>query len=353
MLNASMSSTSAETGTTAGGRLRWGILLGVTALVLAGAGIYAVGAYQRFEESRTAASSVGVTAGQPLPGVPFVLFRNTAGGQGYGNAATVPLSAPGGTRAVSEQACERVYGTAAVVVCLRSNRGLVTTYDAAVLNRDWQQDRAWPVPGIPSRTRISQDGSVIATTVFVSGHSYTQAGFSTATEITVPDGGTGNLEDFALLVNGERLLASDRNIWGVTFAPGQSEVFYATAASSGRIWLVRGSLKDKTLTAIHDNVECPSISPDGTRIAYKKNIGGPLTAHWNVALLDLATGVETVLSEKRSVDDQIEWLDDQNLLYGLADEDTEGDSNIWKLGTDPASQPSLFIEHAWSPSVVR
>ncbi|NKR13418.1 MULTISPECIES: hypothetical protein [unclassified Paenarthrobacter] len=348
-----MNRTNAGAGTTVGGRLRWGILLTVTALVLAGAAIYAVGAYQRFEESRTANSSVGVTAGQPLPEVPFVLFRNTASGQGYGNAATVPLSAPAGTRAVSEQVCERVYGTSSMVVCLKSNRGLVTTYEAAVLNRDWQQERAWPVPGIPSRTRISPDGPMIATTVFVSGHSYTQAGFSTATEITVPDGGTGNLEDFALFVNGERLLSSDRNIWGVTFAPKQSDVFYATAASSGRIWLVRGSLAGKTLTAIRDNVECPSISPDGTRIAYKKNIGGPLTAHWNVALLDLATGEETVLLEKRSVDDQIEWLDDQNLLYGLADEDTDGDSNIWKLGTDPASQPSLFIEHAWSPSVVR
>ncbi|ABM10657.1 hypothetical protein FHR86_003685 [Paenarthrobacter ilicis] len=348
-----MNKTSSGTGTVAGGRLRWGILLAVTALVLAGAGIYAVGAYQRFEESRRAASSVDVTAGQPLPGVPFVLFRNTADGQGYGNAATVPLSAPGGTRAVSDQACDRVYGAAATVVCLRSNRGLVTTHEASVLNREWQQERSWPVPGIPSRARTSADGSLIATTVFVSGHSYTQAGFSTATEITLPGGSPGNLEDFSLIVNGERLLASDRNIWGVTFAPGRSDVFYATAASSGRIWLVQGSIAARTLTAIHDNVECPSVSPDGTRIAYKKNVGGPLTAHWNVALIDLATGTETVLSEKRSVDDQIEWLDDQTLLYGLADETTEGDSNIWKLPTDPASQPSLFIEHAWSPSVVR
>lgn len=340
-------------GTLTGGKLRWGILLAITGLVLAAAGVYAVSAYQRFEESRTAAPSVGVTAGQPLPDVPFVLFRNTAAGQGYGNAATVPLSAPGGTRAVSEEACDRVYGTAATVVCLKTNRGLVTAFEAVVLNRDWQQQRAWPVPGIPSRTRISQDGSMIATTVFVTGHSYATAGFSTATEISLPSGSSGNLEDFALMVNGERLLVNDRNIWGVTFSPGQSDVFYATAASSGRIWLVRGSLSAKTLTAIHDNVECPSISPDGTRIAYKKNDAGPLTAHWNVALLDLATGKETVLSEKRSVDDQIEWLDNQTLLYGLADEATEGDSNIWKLGTDPAAQPSLYIPHAWSPSVVR
>ncbi len=340
-------------GTLTGGKMRWGILLSVTVLVLVGAGIYAFGAYQRFEESRTAASSVGVTAGQPLPNAPFVLFRNTASGQGYGNAATVPLTAPGGSRAVSEQECDRVYGTAETVVCLKTNRSLVTSFEAAVLNRDWQVQRSWPVPGIPSRTRVSADGSMIATTVFVTGHSYATAGFSTATEISLPGGSSGNLEDFALMVNGERLVATDRNIWGVTFAPGESDLFYATAASSGRIWLVRGSLSAKTLTAIHDNVECPSISPDGTRIAYKKNDGGALAAHWKVAVLDLATGQETVLSEKRSVDDQIEWLDNQNLLYGLADEAVEGDSNIWQLGTTPGSQPVMFIAHAWSPSVVR
>ncbi|MGR0159715.1 TolB family protein [Paenarthrobacter nitroguajacolicus] len=340
-------------GVVAEGKLRWGALLAVTALVLVAAGIYAVGAYQRFEESRTAASSVGITASQPLPAGPFILFRNTATGQGYGNAATVPLESPGGIRALSGQECDRVYGTPNEVVCLKTNRGLVTAFEAAVLDRNWEKQRAWPIPGIPSRTRISPDGSMIATTVFVSGHSYATAGFSTATEISFPDGTSGNLEDFALMVNGERLLATDRNIWGVTFAPGQSDVFYATAASSGRIWLVRGSLSAKTLTAIHDHVECPSISPDGTRIAYKKNDGGALAAHWKVAVLELATGQETVLSETRSVDDQVEWLDNENLLYGVADESIAGDSNIWKLGIGAGSQPSLFIAHAWSPSVVR
>ena len=139
----------------------------------------------------------------------------------------------------------------------------------------------------------------------------------------------------------------------MTFAPGQSDTFYATAASSGRIWLVKGSISARTLTAIHDGVECPSLSPDGTRIAYKKNTGGPLAAHWRVAFLDLATGKETVLSEPRSVDDQIEWLDDQTLLYGLARDGAAGDSDIWQINADPASRPSIYIEHAWSPSVVR
>ncbi len=176
-------------GAVAEGKLRWGgALLAVTALVLVAAGIYAVAAYQRFEESRTAASSVGITASQPLPAAPFILFRNTASGQGYGNAATVPLASPDGNRAVSGQECDRVYGTSEKVVCLKTNRGLVTAFEAAVLDRNWEQQRAWPVPGIPSRTRISPDGSMIATTVFVSGHSYATAGFSTATEISLPDG---------------------------------------------------------------------------------------------------------------------------------------------------------------------
>lgn len=340
-------------GTPSGGKLRWGILLVVTALALVGAGAYGVGAYQRFEESRTATSSGGVTTGQHLPNVPFVLFRNTASGAGYGDAATVPLSDPSGARDLSGQSCDRVYGTRSSVVCLRTERGVQTSFQAVTFNGQWEQQRSWPLPGIPSRTRISPDGSMIATTVFVTGHSYGSTGFSTTTEITVPSGSTGNLEDFALLVNGSRLQTEDRNIWGVTFVPGQADTFYATAAAEGRIWLVRGSLSGRTLTAVHDNVECPSISPDGTRIAYKKNVGGSQTPHWNVAVLELATGKETVLSEKHSVDDQIEWLDNQNLLYGLPDATNEGDSNIWKLGTDPTSQPSEFIAHAWSPAVVR
>jgi hypothetical protein len=339
----------------AGSKLRWGILLVVTVLIVAAAGAYAAASFQRFEDSRTAESTAQVASSAAVLKNASVLFRNTAPGQGYGMIGTVPLSEPGGERALTGVACDRVYGTTHDIVCLRTNRGLVTNFEGVLLDPDWQQTRSWAVPGIPSRTRMSADGSLVATTVFVSGHSYGTAGFSTETSVTAVQGGggTGNLEDFALLVNGTRLTTADRNIWGVTFAPGQSDTFYATAASSGRIWLVKGSISARTLTAVHDGVECPSLSPDGTRIAYKKNIGGPLAAHWNVAVLDLASGKETVLSEQRSVDDQIEWLDDQTLLYGLPRDAAAGDSDIWQITADPASRSSVYIEHAWSPSVVR
>ena len=341
--------------TAAGSRLRWGILLLVTALVVGAAGAYAAVAFQRFQEGKTAVSTARVASGAAVLAKGSVLFRNTAPGQGYGMIGTVPLAEPSGERSLAGVACDRVYGTLQNIVCLKTNRGLVTNFEAVLLAADWRPATSWAVPGIPSRTRLSADGSLVATTVFVTGHSYGSAGFSTETVITAAQGsgGTGNLEDFALLVNGTRITAADRNIWGVTFAPGHSDTFYATAASSGRIWLVQGSISARTLTAIHDGVECPSLSPDGTRIAYKKNTGSPLAAHWRVAVLDLATGKETVLSESRSVDDQIEWRDDQTLLYGLARDGAAGDSDIWQISADPASRSSVYIEHAWSPSVLR
>ncbi|KUM41156.1 TolB family protein [Arthrobacter sp. EPSL27] len=339
----------------AGRTARWGILLVITVLVIAAAGAYAANAFGRFQESRTAASAARVATGAAVLQKGSVLFRNTAPGQGYGTIGVVPLSDPAGERSLAAAACDRVYGTLQNIVCLRTNRGLVTNFEAAVLGPDWQPARSWALPGIPSRTRISPDGSLVATTVFVSGHAYGNGNFSTETSITAVQGGTvaGNLEDFALLVNGTRITAADRNIWGVTFAPGQRDTFYATAASSGRIWLVKGNIPARTLTAVYDGVECPSISPDGTRVAYKKNTGSALAVHWRVAYLDLASGKETVLSEPRSVDDQIEWLDDRTLLYGLARDGVAGDSDIWQITADPASRSSVFIEHAWSPSVVR
>ncbi|AXJ11224.1 hypothetical protein [Arthrobacter sp. PM3] len=336
-------------------KARWGILLVVTVLVVGAAGAYAATAFERFQESKTAASTARVASGVAALKGGTVLFRNTAPGQGYGMIGTVSLADPAGERSLAPVACDRVYGTTQDVVCLKTNRGLVTGFEADLLNPEWQQTRSWAVPGIPNRTRMSRDGSLVATTVFVTGHSYGTTGFVTATSIMEAHGGggTGNLEDFALMVNGTRITAVDRNIWGVTFAPDQSDTFYATAASSGRIWLVKGSIAARTLTAIHDGVECPSLSPDGTRIAYKKNTGSALAAHWRVAVLDLATGQETVLSEPRSVDDQIEWLDDRTLLYGLARDGAAGDSDVWQINADPASSASLYIEHAWSPSVVR
>lgn len=121
----------------------------------------------------------------------------------------------------------------------------------------------------------------------------------------------------------------------------------------GKTYLVKGDLTARTLTTVADDVECPSLSPDGTRIAFKKvTAGAGPTAHWTPAIMDLSTGEVQLLLETRTVDDQIEWLDDETILYGMPRDGAPGDTDVWALGVD-GSEPELFIAHAWSPSVVR
>ena len=337
-----------------GMRRRWLILLATVVLVAAGASVFTVSAFQAAKTSQQADSPVATVAAQGLPAAPFVMFRNTAPGQGFGQAATVPLADPTGQRALSGHSCDRVYAVMNLVSCLSTRNEIPTKFEATVYDGSLDPVESWALGGIPSRTRISADGSLLASTVFVSGHSYAAAGFSTETVIRGRDGTVhGNLEEFALISGGSQIKASDRNIWGVTFVPGQPDAFYATASSQGKIWLVRGSLQDKTLTVTAAGIECPSVSPDGTRIAYKKSVSGTLVGHRNIAVLDIASGTETVLAEQRDIDDQLEWLDASTVVYGVPRDESGQDSDVWSLAIDPAAQPSLFIEHAWSPAVVR
>jgi hypothetical protein len=334
-------------------RVRWGVLLAVTVLALGGALAYGVHAFLGFQARSGAASAVSVkSSGSTVQG-DRVVFRNTASGAGYGMVAVVPLEVPDSARSVTDLPCDRVYAVDDVLSCLRTDAGILTTFEAAVYDAAGQQRDAWPLPGIPSRTRISPDGQLVATTSFVTGHSYAGTGFSTETVIKSVDGTDfGNLQDFTMLVGDSELTTVDRNVWGVTFAD-DGDTFYATAASSGSTWLMQGSLAARTLTALRSTAECPSISPDGKRVAYKKNRGtGPLM-HWDITVLELASGKETVIPMEQSVDDQLEWLDDSTLLYGQPRAGAVGDSDVWAIEAAADSRPELLIEHAWSPAVVR
>ncbi len=281
-----------------------------------------------------------------------IVFRNTAEGHGYGYVAQVPVSAPHGPRQLTEIACDRVAAASGTATCLHTDRGVITAFTGTQYDAQWQPHASWPLAGIPSRTRVSPDGSLLATTAFVTGHAYAFTGFSTQTTIRATSGTDyGNLEDFTLTVNGSELVAADRNIWGVTFA-GDNTTFYATIASSGRTWLARGDLSERTLTAIADDVECPSLSPDGTRIAFKKRTSTGPVISWTVAVLTLSDGSVKVLPESRNVDDQPEWLNNETVLYGLPRGTGVGDSDVWSIAADGSTSPSLLIEHAWSPTVL-
>ena len=335
-------------------RAKWALIAAVSVVALGTTTVVGVVAWAD-QGARLAAPSEVVTTDRWSTQGERIVFRNTAPGEGYGHVASVPLADPGGARAVGDLACDRLDATSEALSCLRSVRGIVPTYTATVYTGDGHALLEWPLAGIPSRTRLSPGGSLIATTSFVAGHSYATVGFSTDTSLrTIGGEDLGNIEEWTLLVDGEPAAPVDRNYWGVTFI--DETTFYATVgfSASGVTHLVRGDIAARTLTTLAANVECPSLSPDGSRIAFKRvTAGSGANVHWTPAVYDIATGRIDLLPETRGIDDQIEWLDDDVILYGMPREGAAGDTDVWALAADGADEPTLLIEHAWSPSVIR
>jgi hypothetical protein len=62
-----------------------------------------------------------------------------------------------------------------------------------------------------------------------------------------------------------------------------------------------------------------------------------------------------MLAEDRSVDDQVEWLDNDQLLYAVPRAGSAGvlGSDVWRLPADGTGAPSILIEDAASPAVQR
>ena len=331
------------------------VLLFGAVVAVALAGVLAQ-ALHAFEDQRARVSSAVAVDEAPVDsyeGQPRIVFRNTALGDAYGLVAEVPLSDPAAPRAVSDLACDRVDATSGQVSCLQTQRGVVTRYRWLELDAEHTLRASHPLPGIPSRTRISGDGAFVASTSFVTGHAYMATGFSTSTVVRHVGGrSVGNLEDFDLVLDGKGVRPADRNVWGVTFGAG--DTFYATVATGGTPYLVKGDLSERRMDSLISPGECPSLSPDRTRLAYKVDIRAGSATLWKLAVLDLRTGRRTMLrSPSHGVDDQVEWLDDDTLLFGLGRPDEPGVTDVWSLEARAGARPELFIEQAWSPSVVR
>jgi len=317
------------------------LLVAVSALVAAGAVVSAVLA--QHGETATPTRSAALTP-------PYVVFRSldrSAGAGRFGELTSTPAGAPGRPRRYSGRLCERVYASAAGGICIARRRSLIGAYEAQLLAPDGRVRHSVPLNGVPSRARVSQDGRYGATTTFVTGHSYASPGaFSTETLLIDMRSGAAiaNLESFTVSLEGRVVDAADVQFWGVTFERA-SDRFYATLATRGKTYLIRGQVSTRTARVIHRNVECPSLSPDGTRIGYKKLVRGN-GKPWRFHVLDLATGVETPLAETRSIDDQLEWLDDDNVLYGAA-------GDVWTVRADGSGAAREYLAAADSPAVVR
>jgi hypothetical protein len=284
--------------------------------------------------------------------VPHLVVRNTQVGPSYGKVGLIPLDDPAGPRAIVDVSCERISATAAGAVCLQQVPGLLTSYRAVFLDSRLRPTGGQDLGGVPSRARMSADGRYAASTVFVTGHAYTDAQFSTQTVITdlVSGSPLGDLESWTALQDGAEVTAADRNFWGVTFL-GNGPGFYATLGTGGQVLLVKGDVTTRTMEVLGVQGACPSLSPSGTSVVYKQLDSESRNAHF--VTMDLGSGELVPVQEGRLVDDQAAWADDETVLYsvgrGVA---SSVDFDVWSAPV-AGGEPNLLVPDAASPSVVR
>jgi hypothetical protein len=282
---------------------------------------------------------------------PHLVFLHSPGGDLYRQVAVVPLDAVDGQRYLTPLLCQRVYMSAGQGECMGSGR-TASTFDA-----HFQAGATLQQPGSATRARVAPSGNLGSMTWFVAGHSYADAGFSTQTLLVDPRTGNtvADLEQFTIVRDGGPFRGVDFNFWGVTFTRDAAR-FYATLASGGRTYLIEGDVAQRQARVVRDNVECPSLSPDGTRLAFKKRTDPESPREWRLAILDLASMTDTpVPGENRSVDDQVEWLDNNHILYALPDEGPPATiaQDIWIATLDGSAPPQKLLKGAMSPAVVR
>jgi hypothetical protein len=307
--------------------------------------------------SRRPPAPRAVAAAKPVlpapPARPFLMFINLVPDEAFKHVVLAPLAAPDGPRYVTPLQCDRVYYAGSRGLCLAAatdERG-APSYVARVFDEHFAQLHTMTLTGAPSRTRLSPDGRRAAFTVFDEGHSYADGVFSTRTTIVDTIAGTaiGELESWKVTRDGAPFANRDFNFWGVTFAP-DGDTFYATLRTQGSAYLIEGKVDTREARVLMQGAECPSLSPDQSRIAFKKRLGGS-GGWWQLSLFDLSTHTaRAIAGDTESVDDQVEWLDASDLIYFRPNADG---NIIWRLPTDTGEPPQPFVREGFSPAVVR
>jgi hypothetical protein len=322
---------------------RTGLFVAICAVAVAVIAVY-LGVTVLGQADDPAVPNAGARAVTIAKGDMLLLDRDRKHPKAWGRLVVI---GPDGRRKVGSLTCARVAFAAGTGICMAQARSLPTpAYQARLFDRNEHVFAKIDVPGTPSRARVSPDGRYAASTTFVGGDAYTTPGaFSTRTRVYDVRAGTslGDLEDFTVTKDGQPVDKQDFNFWGVTFT-GDGARFYATLGTGNHHYLIRGDAMTKQAEVVRDGVECPSLSPDGTRIGYKARVGSPF--QWRFHVLDLETGKDTALEETRSVDDQIAWLDDTTLAYGV-------DEEVMEVPADGSAAPRVLLTGATNPNRVR
>ncbi|MDO7867618.1 hypothetical protein [Nocardioides jiangxiensis] len=248
-----------------------------------------------------------------------------------------------GTPVVSDLLCARVYAAHGTGLCLRKINAVA--WSATVLDRDLQATTTWPMAGEPALARVSPSGRMVAWTALTRGSSLSGS-FSAVTSVVDTSTGT-QVEDLAAYTvtkgkHGPRLHGTQ--VWGVTFV--DDDRFYATVSHDGTRYLAVGSIHDRTLRTIAEDVTNPAVSPDGRRVAFVRPGVGE-RGRGLLAVMNLRTHGTVEFGEQRGVVDQPIWIDARTIGYVVRDD--AGRSSIWSTPLGGGT-PELLVDDAQSPS---
>ena len=290
-----------------------------------------------------------LTAARKPIAAPFVMFRTLAPRHAFGRVAMAWPTAPF-ERRVTPLACARVHYAGGTGLCLveepegKAVRQVLYLFDAT-----FTLGARLVLNGIPIRARVSPDGRLAAVTTY--GEEESPAGERLASESMLIDVASGrvlgDLRSFSVSSAADQPIVAPIDISSVAFV--DNDRFYATLSTSDHRYLVSGSATGQRLAVIGSGLANEAVSPDGRRLLVKKSTGA--SGFWQLAVLDLESRRVTPLNQgTRSVDDQVEWLDDGHVVYHDATDDGTG---IWLLATDGTTAPRLLLADAFSPAVQR
>lgn len=306
-----------------------------------------------FLDLKDPAVAARIAAMRAAPHVVYLSRRTDS----FDQVGLAPIAHPDDRVILTSPACERSYFGPRTGLCLTINRESVSPRAYAIfVDHALQPTKTYPLDGLPIRARVSPDNRWAAATVFVTGENYS-GDFTTRTTLFDLEKGTviDSLESFTTERDGKAYKQVDFNFWGVTFF-ASGDRFLATLGTGGKRLLVEGDIARRHMKVIGTDVECPSLSPDGQKIVFKRS--GTVKSAWRLWVKILATGEEwPVTADDRYIDDQAEWLDNDRVLYGLlyGEGVPENSLSIWvsQISRDSGFDAAVFLRSASSPSVVR
>ena len=279
-----------------------------------------------------------------------MIFRALGGGDAHGRVALLGLQ-PDAARVVSPLSCSRVHYSGGRGLCVtQESRPAGIENVAYIFDRRFERSRRIVLDGLPTRLRVAPNGRVGAVTTYM--EEETAAGERLATRSRIIDMRTGkqlaDLRDFQVENRQLPPIRGPVDFSSVAFER-DSDRFFATMATGDERYLVAGSVSERRLSTIRTGVASEALSPGGQRLVVKRLIRE--RGFWQLAVIDLRTWTERDLPQgSRSVDDQVEWLDDDHVLY----HDIDGESTaLWMLPADGLNGPRVLLKDAYSGAVQR